>query len=260
MERERMIACDMWDLLCMFVTTCAAIDAIVQRCCARCQGGCQTFNCYLADKMRYSVRPQRSPQSVRPPTDVGAALRDTPADAFRDRSPPLRRGGPRRDKKDVVPGLAGVPASRRLLRRMSKRRDSESDASHKEHPDVQKLLDAALAYDEGAVVTVVRRIARVMGWGDALDEVLFPALVKVGAYWGDNQVISANEHFATELVRREIAHAIAGTAEPASSAPSIVLACPRMSGMRSGFWVSACFFGSGGSGTTTSAPMFHSST
>ena len=40
-------------------------------------------------------------------------------------------------------------------------------------------------------------------------------------------MISANEHFATELVRREIAHAIAGTAEPASSAPSIVLACPE---------------------------------
>jgi methanogenic corrinoid protein MtbC1 len=123
---------------------------------------------------------------------------------------------------------AGVPASEAASAAFVEGVQPEpSQTPAKENPTVGKLLGAMLAYDERVIVSLLRRAARTLGWAQSLDDVVFPALVKLGVSWGDNQVISANEHFATEVVRREIAHAIAVTKEPPRHAPSIVLACPE---------------------------------
>jgi methanogenic corrinoid protein MtbC1 len=54
-----------------------------------------------------------------------------------------------------------------------------------------------------------------------------PALQGIGRSWGENAMISANEHFTSEIVRREVAAALVTAAVPAETRPAILLACPE---------------------------------
>ena len=99
------------------------------------------YNCYLADKMRYSVKAATATEvSERPPTHVGAAIRDTPADAFRDGRRLYDEADLDVIRRNVVPGQPASRRRRRLLRRMSKQaRFRKRRLPTSEHPDVQKL-------------------------------------------------------------------------------------------------------------------------
>ena len=66
------------------------------------------------------------------------------------------------------------------------------------------------------------------GWGPALDEVLFPALRKIGENWGEGSIVSANEHFATEVIRREISTTISSLPMNGdNNGAGVLLACPE---------------------------------
>jgi methanogenic corrinoid protein MtbC1 len=97
-----------------------------------------------------------------------------------------------------------------------------------EDPLVSRIAQAAAAYDEaGLVAAVGESCAR--GWSPALDEVLFPALRRIGENWGEGTLLSANEHFATEVIRREISTAISSV--PVSrekNGAGVLLACPEV--------------------------------
>jgi methanogenic corrinoid protein MtbC1 len=66
-----------------------------------------------------------------------------------------------------------------------------------------------------------------MGWSRALDSVLFPALRKIGEKWGESLAVSANEHFASAVIRQAMAASLRSTTSPAPDAPSVLLACPE---------------------------------
>jgi MerR family transcriptional regulator, light-induced transcriptional regulator len=85
---------------------------------------------------------------------------------------------------------------------------------------------AAAAYDEAPVVNAIRKAVEELGWPDALDEVLFPVLRRVGFYWQGAVVPPATEHFTSELVRRELMAAISDTPSSGDS-PCVLLACPE---------------------------------
>jgi methanogenic corrinoid protein MtbC1 len=97
-----------------------------------------------------------------------------------------------------------------------------------EHPLVDEIHRGAKAYDERAIVTAVRSAREGQGWAAALDNVVFPALRSIGQSWGNDVVVSANEHFATELIRRELCTAISELSyQLISRSPTVLLACPE---------------------------------
>jgi methanogenic corrinoid protein MtbC1 len=52
-----------------------------------------------------------------------------------------------------------------------------------------------------------------------------PALKRIGDAWGDQTLESANEHFATEIISREICRMISECPAPEGDAPVVLLAC-----------------------------------
>ena len=94
------------------------------------------------------------------------------------------------------------------------------------HPAVARITEASARFDEEATVGALREAVTEHGWGVALDLVAFPALDRIGKLWGANSLVSANEHFTSEIVRREIAAALAQAAT-GDRGVRIVLACPE---------------------------------
>lgn len=124
---------------------------------------------------------------------------------------------------------AGIPASEAAdaVRREDALAAAEPTVQEiDEHPLVTELTDASLAYDEPAISAVVKK-ALEMGWGEALERVLFPALHRIGLFWGDGRVSCATEHFTTEVIRRELAAAIAAQPAAPEGTPGVLLACPE---------------------------------
>lgn len=123
---------------------------------------------------------------------------------------------------------AGIPASEAAdaIRREDAATIVQEPAVPQAHPLVQELTDASLAYDEPWITRIVQEALK-MGWGEALDQVLFPALNQIGLYWGEGRVSCATEHFTTEVIRRELAAAIAVEPKARPDAPTILLACPE---------------------------------
>lgn len=96
-----------------------------------------------------------------------------------------------------------------------------------ESPVVERIVEAAAVYDESGILDAIQE-ALAEGWDSALDAVLFPALRKIGERWGEETMVSANEHFATEIIRREISSAIAAIPNGHERGDGcLLLACPE---------------------------------
>jgi methanogenic corrinoid protein MtbC1 len=121
---------------------------------------------------------------------------------------------------------AGVPASEAAGAVRTETDPAPAPAPPAQNPLAEQLVAAALSHDEDKVVDLMRGASTTLGWAEAVDAVYFPCLREIGGMWRDNQVPSATEHFVTEIVRREIYHAIANSG-PVPPGPSVVLACPQ---------------------------------
>jgi DNA-binding transcriptional MerR regulator len=67
-------------------------------------------------------------------------------------------------------------------------------------PAAQELFDRAAAFDEPALNELIAAAVAEQGWGDALTQMLFPALVKVGRAWEEGELSLAQEHFLSNLI------------------------------------------------------------
>jgi DNA-binding transcriptional MerR regulator len=122
---------------------------------------------------------------------------------------------------------AGVSAHEAAEAALSGSASAPAVPPEAEHPMVQALADAAERFDEAALVDALRSSVGDLGWGPAFDQVVFPGLKRVGLYWETAVFPPAGEHFASELVAREIAAAMASVAPSSASAPCVVMACPQ---------------------------------
>jgi methanogenic corrinoid protein MtbC1 len=124
---------------------------------------------------------------------------------------------------------AGVPAAEAAnVARSDALAVPEPEAPAAEHPLVAEIVSGAQSYDERTIVAAVRSAQAEQGWAAALDSVVFPALRSIGRSWGDDIVVSANEHFATEVIRRELCAAISELSDrTVSPSPTVLLACPE---------------------------------
>lgn len=96
-----------------------------------------------------------------------------------------------------------------------------------EHPLAISIRDAAVQFDETTTVKAAREAVSSLGWPAALDQVLMPALHGIGQSWGANVLVSANEHFTSEIIRREIAAALAAAGAASTDSRAVLLACPE---------------------------------
>ena len=101
------------------------------------------------------------------------------------------------------------------------------EAQSAEHSLVSELAAAAEGFDEAEFVAGLREAIDDLGWASALGEVIFPALKRVGIYWETSIIPPANEHFAAELVRREILGSLKEIDLAAADQPMVLLACPE---------------------------------
>lgn len=89
---------------------------------------------------------------------------------------------------------------------------------------VEQLLGAASAFNEHDCVETIGS-AGAMGWEDALEAVVMPALREVGARWERGEASLAVEHFLSQLIHRELLAAVAALPEPPPGAPLVLIAC-----------------------------------
>ncbi len=54
-----------------------------------------------------------------------------------------------------------------------------------------------------------------------------PAMRMIGEMWADDRIVSANEHFTSEILKREMLIAAEGHSDDAETDVKIVLACPE---------------------------------
>jgi MerR family transcriptional regulator, light-induced transcriptional regulator len=121
---------------------------------------------------------------------------------------------------------AGVPASDAASAVLAEP-VSEAPPAVPEHPAVQELVQAARSYDGLALVAAVRESVEDLGWAAAADQVLMPGLKRMGEEWSADRVSCANEHFASEIIRLQVAAALAALPDADPSAPAVLLACPE---------------------------------
>lgn len=124
---------------------------------------------------------------------------------------------------------AGIPpseAARSVLSEDATPQPPSQQVTAEGHPLASTVQRASTRYDERATLQALQEAVSAMGWGSALEQVFMPALRSLGRSWGENVIISANEHFTSELIRRKIAQAL-GVLPPAQTdAAAVLLACP----------------------------------
>jgi hypothetical protein len=87
-----------------------------------------------------------------------------------------------------------------------------------------RFLDAARRQDAAAMLCQLERAGIEQGIGECVDEVLFPALRRIGRWWQSEQCGTDTERLATEVGRTWVA-AVAASAPAPVDAAAVVLAC-----------------------------------
>jgi methanogenic corrinoid protein MtbC1 len=92
---------------------------------------------------------------------------------------------------------------------------------------IDAFLDAAQAMEPGRIRTSLDDATDELGLGPTIDEVMMPAMRRVGRWWETGRCGVGHEHLATEAVRTWLGKITAFAPEPRHHAP-VVLACgPR---------------------------------
>lgn len=120
---------------------------------------------------------------------------------------------------------AGMPASEAAQAVRTEAPVERAEVEEREHPLMLQLVDCCRSYDEGAMRRTVSQAVEEEGWEAALDEVILPALNRLGLEWQRDALVTANEHFASEVVRREIACASIPQAVGGFPRARVMLAC-----------------------------------
>lgn len=87
-----------------------------------------------------------------------------------------------------------------------------------------RMVTAAATFDHDAATEALRDAVARLGWADALDRAIYPALNEVGDAWRRGSITPAHEHFVSELIRRELSAAVVERDVEAGE-PTVLLAC-----------------------------------
>lgn len=95
------------------------------------------------------------------------------------------------------------------------------------NPAVEKLIQACIDYDETVFAEELDRTINVSGLEDALLQTIYPLLEQIGMMWMNNQLIPAQEHFATSIIQKKILfHTDALTRESEGQQATVLIFAP----------------------------------
>jgi MerR family transcriptional regulator, light-induced transcriptional regulator len=87
---------------------------------------------------------------------------------------------------------------------------------------IHQMIEASISFDKEALDKIVNSLSIRIGMEKAILNVFYPFLKRIGLLWLSNNVIPAQEHFASHIIRKKIIMAIDGL-EPVSDGRSPIL-------------------------------------
>jgi DNA-binding transcriptional MerR regulator len=100
-------------------------------------------------------------------------------------------------------------------------------SSTSDHTDIKALVMSMIEFDEARFqeiyqVSVIRR-----GLLQTIVSIIYPFLHQVGALWGADRVLPAQEHFISNLIRRKLYAAIENLADTKTKGKKVILFLPE---------------------------------
>lgn len=91
---------------------------------------------------------------------------------------------------------------------------------------VHQLIEAGLDFDKERFEKIINSLVIRIGFDKTIVNVLYPFLQRIGLLWMTNNVIPAQEHFASHIIRKKIILATDGLEVDAKTASNIVVFAP----------------------------------
>jgi DNA-binding transcriptional MerR regulator len=101
------------------------------------------------------------------------------------------------------------------------------------------LTSAMIAFDEEEFEALMDEVIVKFGTLDAMIKVVYPFLIKVGMLWSTNEVMPAQEHFATCIIRRRLITDTAALPAPYKTDKKFLLFLPEQEWHEIGLLLSA---------------------
>jgi DNA-binding transcriptional MerR regulator len=92
---------------------------------------------------------------------------------------------------------------------------------------VHQMIEASIGFNKEALDKIINTIAIRIGMEKAITNVFYPFLKRIGLLWLTNNVIPAQEHFASHIIRKKIIMATDGLEIPAGQESIILVFAPK---------------------------------
>ena len=92
---------------------------------------------------------------------------------------------------------------------------------------IHKLIAAGIDYNEYEFDKAFKQAAKKYGLVVCYQKIIYPMLVKIGLLWGKSEIIPAQEHFISNLLKQKLYHAIEQLPVPPSTAETWLLFLPE---------------------------------
>lgn len=92
---------------------------------------------------------------------------------------------------------------------------------------IDSLISTTIDFNEHAFQALFTKCINTYGLIGTYQKVIYPMLVKIGMMWGKTELIPAQEHFITHLIKQKIYHALDVLPSPPKNAPTWLLFLPE---------------------------------
>ncbi len=112
----------------------------------------------------------------------------------------------------------GAEEIQRIVKNFSAKEENHASFVH-------QLIEAGMDFDTEKFEKIINYLVLKIGFEKCIIEVLYPFLLRIGFLWVTNNIIPAQEHFTSNIIREKIIIAIAGLQpEPANKTIIVVFA------------------------------------
>lgn len=102
-----------------------------------------------------------------------------------------------------------------------------SDEDAKISVYIHRLIAAGIDYNETEFDKTFKEATKKYGMFTCYRKVIYPMLVRIGMLWGTNEIIPAQEHFISNLLKQKLYHVIEKLPVPPASAETWLLFLPE---------------------------------
>lgn len=92
---------------------------------------------------------------------------------------------------------------------------------------VNELLEASMDLDHDKFEKVFNTVLLRLGLEQCILKVIYPFLIKIGIFWSTSNILPAQEHFSSNIIRKKLLVAIDGLIHISSSKDSYLLFLPE---------------------------------